>query len=133
MIVVKHKHPKNGTEEAGLPACPGFLRSQIKGLLGNILFGATMPLHRPPPVTLTFVALRGVQVVYHLEPAGKPVANWQPVSVETTDATGNRTAINYGPNGNQVQWNGDEGTFTYPHGLWPDEPAWKLRLIMAQI
>jgi len=61
MIVVKLKHPKNGTEEAGLPACPGFLRSQIKGLLGNILFGATMPRHRPPPVTLTFGALRAAQ------------------------------------------------------------------------
>lgn len=67
MIVVKHKHPKNGTEEAGLPACPGFLRSQIKGLLGNILFGATMPLHRPPPVTLTFGALREQSFDPHLQ------------------------------------------------------------------
>jgi len=58
MIAVKLKHPKNGTEEAGLHACPGFLRSQIKGLSGNILFGATMPLHRQPTVTLTFGALR---------------------------------------------------------------------------
>ena len=75
---------------------------------------------------------KAVQVAYHVERAGKPVANWQPVSVETTDATGNRTAMNYGPNGNQVQWNGDEGTFTYQYGLWPDEPAWKVRMEMTQ-
>jgi hypothetical protein len=75
---------------------------------------------------------KGVQVAFHVERAGKRVTNWQPVSVETTDATGNRTLINYGPNGNQVQWNGDEGTFTYQYGLWPDEPAWKLRMEMTQ-
>jgi stress response protein SCP2 len=76
---------------------------------------------------------KGVQVAFHIERAGKQVTNWAPVSVETTDATGNRTAINYGPNsGNQVQWNGDEGTFTYQYGLWPNEPAWKLRMEMTQ-
>ena len=76
---------------------------------------------------------KGVQVAYHVESNGKPVTNWTPASVETTDATGNRTAINYGPNGgNQVQWNGDEGAFTYQYGLWPDEPAWKLRMEFTQ-
>jgi hypothetical protein len=75
---------------------------------------------------------KGVQVAFHIERAGKQVTNWTPVSVETTDATGNRTAVNYGPNGNQVQWNGDEGTFTYQYGLWPDEPAWKVRMEMTQ-
>ena len=75
---------------------------------------------------------KGVQVAFHVERAGKPVTNWRPVSVETTDATGNRTVINYGPDGNPVQWNGDEGTFTYQYGLWPDEPAWKLRMEFTQ-
>ena len=76
---------------------------------------------------------KGVQVTFHAERAGKPVTNWQLASVEFTDATGNRTGINSWPKGGgQVQWNGDEGTFTYPYGLWPDEPAWKLRLVMAQ-
>jgi hypothetical protein len=75
---------------------------------------------------------KGVQVAFHVERAGKPVTNWAPVSVETTDATGNRTAISYGPNGNQAQWHGDEATFTYQNGLWPDEPAWKLRMEMTQ-
>jgi hypothetical protein len=76
---------------------------------------------------------KGVQVTFHAERAGKRVTNWQPTSVEITDATGNRSAINsWAKGGGQVQWNGDEGTFTYPYGLWPDEPAWKLRLVMAQ-
>ena len=75
---------------------------------------------------------KGAQVAFHVERAGKQATNWTPVSVETTDATGNRTAVNYGPNGNQVQWNGDEGTFTYQYGLWPDEPAWKVRMEVTQ-
>jgi hypothetical protein len=76
---------------------------------------------------------KGVQVTFHAERAGKRVTNWQLASVEITDATGNRTAINSWPKGvGQVQWNGDEGAFTYPYGLWPDEPAWKLRLEMTQ-
>ncbi len=76
---------------------------------------------------------KGVQVAFQVERAGNRVTNWVPASLETTDATGNRTAINYGPNGgNQVQWNGDEATFTYQYGLWPDEPAWKLHMEFTQ-
>ena len=75
---------------------------------------------------------KGVQVAYRVERNGKPVMNWQPVSVETTDATGNQIFTGYGPNGNQAQWNGEEATFTYQYGLWPDEPAWKVRLQMTQ-
>ncbi|HEX5398420.1 MAG TPA: hypothetical protein VFY06_05160 [Verrucomicrobiae bacterium] len=76
---------------------------------------------------------KGIQVSYRVERDGKPVRNWTPMSLETTDATGNRTLISYGANGgNQVQWKGDEGTLTCPNGLWPDEPAWKLRVQMTQ-
>ncbi|HEX5398421.1 MAG TPA: hypothetical protein VFY06_05165 [Verrucomicrobiae bacterium] len=76
---------------------------------------------------------KGVQLTFHAERAGKPVTSWQLASVEITDATGNRTGINSWAKGaSPVQWNGDEGTFTYPNGLWPDEPAWKLRLEMTQ-
>jgi hypothetical protein len=99
--------------------------------LTKLVAGADMPYQRSqdnPDDAMN----KGVQAVFHVERAGKRVTNWTPVSVETTDATGNRTAINYGPNGNQVQWNGDEGAFTYQYGLWPDEPAWKLRMEMTQ-
>jgi hypothetical protein len=100
--------------------------------LTKLIAGADMPYQRnqdDPDDAMN----KGVQVAYHVERAGKPVTTWRPASVETTDATGNRTAINYAPGGNQVQWNGDEGTFTYQYGLWPDEPAWKLRLEMTQM
>jgi hypothetical protein len=99
--------------------------------LTKLVAGAEMPYQRnqdDPDDAIN----KGVQVVFHVERAGKRVTNWQPASVETTDPTGNRTAINYAPNGNQVRWSGDEGAFTYQYGLWPGEPAWKVRLELAQ-
>jgi hypothetical protein len=71
---------------------------------------------------------KGVQVAFHIERAGKPVTTWSPVSVETADATGNRASAGSGP----VQWKDNEGTFTYQYGLWPDEPAWKLKFEFSQ-
>ena len=73
-------------------------------------------------------ANKGVQAVFHVERNGKPVSNWQPVSVETTDATGNH--VNGGINQNNWQDNND--TVTYQYGLWPDEPAWKLKFEFSQ-
>ena len=70
---------------------------------------------------------KGVAATYHVERNGKPVTNWQPVSVETTDATGNH--VNGWCN---TQWNGDEGATTYQWGLWPDESAWKIRFEFSQ-
>jgi hypothetical protein len=99
--------------------------------LTKLVSGAAMPYARNqdnPDDAMN----KGVQVAYHVERAGKPVMNWQPVSVETTDATGNQIFTGYGPNGNPAQWNGEEATFTYQYGLWPDEPAWKVRVEMTQ-
>jgi hypothetical protein len=73
-------------------------------------------------------ANKGVQAVFHVERNGKPVSNWQPVSVETTDVTGNH--VNGGITQNNWQDNND--TVTYQYGLWPDEPAWKLRAEFSQ-
>jgi hypothetical protein len=70
---------------------------------------------------------KGVAATYRVERNGKPVTNWQSVSVETTDATGNH--VNGWCN---TQWNGDEGVTTYQWGLWPDEPAWKIRFEFSQ-
>ena len=75
---------------------------------------------------------KAVQVSFRLERSGKAASNWAPVSLETTDATGNRASVNYGNNGNQARWQGDEGTITYQYGLWPSETAWKLRMEMTQ-
>ncbi len=100
--------------------------------LTKLVSGAAMPYTRNqdnPDDAMN----KGVEVVYRAESAGKPVTSWTPASLEISDATGNRTAINYGPNGGMpVKWNGDEGTLTYQTGLWPDEPAWKLRVQMTQ-
>ena len=100
--------------------------------LTKLVSGADMPYKRNrdnPDDALN----KGVQVAFRVERSGKTVTNWQPVSVRTTDATGNRTGIDYGViGGSPVQWNGDEGTLTIGGGLWPDEPAWKLRIRMTQ-
>ena len=64
--------------------------------LTKLVSGADMPYTRNqdnPDDAMN----KGVQVAYHVERGGKPVTNWAPASVEITDATGNRTAINYGP------------------------------------
>ncbi len=108
--------------------------------LTKLVSGANLPYQRVQDDP-DDVINKGVQVAYRVERGGKPVTNWQPASVEITDATGNRTAINYGPNGNQAQWSGDEATLTLQYGLWPDEPAcglwpdepaWKLRMEFTQ-
>jgi len=72
-------------------------------------------------------ANKGVQMTYHVERNGKAVSNWQPMSVETTDATGNHVS-----GWANTQWNGDEGVTTYQWGLWSDEPAWKVRAEFSQ-
>jgi hypothetical protein len=73
-------------------------------------------------------AAKSVQAIFHVERNGKPVTNWQPVSVETTDATGNH--VNGGIQQNNWQDNND--TVTYQYGLWPDEPAWKVKFEFSQ-
>ena len=52
------QHPKNGTEEAGLPSRPGFLRSQMENRSGNTDFGRNNPSRLQARVTLAFGSLR---------------------------------------------------------------------------
>jgi hypothetical protein len=101
--------------------------------LTKLVFGADTPYQRnqdnaDDPVN------KGVQAVYHVERDGKPVSNWEPVSVETTDATGNQTSWNWTPNSGVpgTQWSDNEGSMTYQYGLWPDEPAWKVKFEFSQ-
>ena len=99
--------------------------------LTKLLAGAALPYQRVQDDP-DDVINKGAQVAFRVERGGKPVTDWEPVSVETTDATGNRTAINYGAGNNQSKWNGGEATLTLQNGLWPDEPAWKVRMEMTQ-
>lgn len=71
---------------------------------------------------------KGVQATFHVERNGKPATNWEPVSVQTSDATSNRVSGWVMNN----QWNGNDDTVAYQYGLWPDEPAWKIRLEFSQ-
>ncbi|HZF01395.1 MAG TPA: hypothetical protein VE344_05805 [Methylomirabilota bacterium] len=95
--------------------------------LTKLAAGAAMPYTRnndDPDDAMN----KGVQATFNVERNGKPVTNWQPVSVETSDATGNH--VNGYVSGNQ--WNGNDDVATYQYGLWPDEPAWKLRFEFSQ-
>src|SRR5581483_2432933 len=75
---------------------------------------------------------KSVTATFHVERGGKPVSNWLPVSVETSDGTGNQVTgwsqtFNNG-NGNESQsWDNGDGTMTYQYGLWAEEP-WKIKL-----
>ena len=95
--------------------------------LTKLVAGADMPYQRIQD-DADDPANKGVQAVFHVERSGKPVSNWQPVSVETSDATGNHV------NGSvsQNNWQGNEDTAIHQYGLWPDEPAWKLRFEFSQ-
>jgi hypothetical protein len=71
---------------------------------------------------------KGVQATFNVSRNGRPVTNWQPVSVETSDATGNH--VSGWISGNQ--WQNDEDAATYQFGLWPDESAWKVKVEFSQ-
>jgi len=72
-------------------------------------------------------ANKGVQAAFNVSRNGKPVANWQPVSIETSDATGNHVSGMA-----NSQWQGNDGVTTYQWGLWADEPAWKIKFEFSQ-
>jgi hypothetical protein len=101
--------------------------NDVSVTLTKLVAGADMPYQRNQD-DAEDAANKGVQAVFHVERNGKPVSNWQPVSVETSDATGNH--VNGGISQNNWQDNND--TVTYQYGLWPDEPAWKLKFEFSQ-
>jgi hypothetical protein len=65
-----------------------------------------------------------VQIDFDAQQKGQSVTNWRPVQVETTDATGNYVKGWINPN----YQNGQASGYFYQPGLWPNEPAWKVRL-----
>ena len=73
---------------------------------------------------------KAVLAAFHTEQKGVVITNWQPTRIETSDATGNHVYNNSWSNGHDD--NGD-ATMTYQWGLWPDEPAWKLRVEMSRV
>ncbi len=67
---------------------------------------------------------QGVLTAFHIEQNGQYVTNWQPVSIETSDATGNHL-LSGAANNRREKW---EAVMITGGKLWPDEPAWKLRV-----
>jgi len=93
----------------------------------KLVAGAQMPYNRgdtDPDDAMN----KGVQATFHSERNGNPVTNWEPVSVTTTDGTGNQVGGNVAKN----DWQDVNDTVTYQYGLWQDEPAWKMRMEFSQ-
>jgi hypothetical protein len=65
-----------------------------------------------------------VQLDLDVQQKGQSATNWRPVQVETTDATGNYIKGWV----NDYRQNGEKDGYFYQPGLWPNEPAWKVRL-----
>jgi hypothetical protein len=96
--------------------------------LTKLVFGADANVNRDQDDSDDPVN-KGVEATFNVSQNGKPVTNWQPVSIETTDATGNHTTGWV----NQNQWQGNDDVVSYQFGLWSDEPAWKLRVEFSEI
>ena len=95
--------------------------------LTKLVAGAAMPYQRNND-DADDAMNKGVQATFQVQRNGKPVTDWEPVSVETSDATGNHVSGWMAGN----NWNGNDDVATYQYGLWPDEPAWKVRLEFSQ-
>jgi hypothetical protein len=95
--------------------------------LTKLVAGATMPYQRDND-DVDDAANKGVQATFHAERSGNAVTNWEPVSVETSDATGNHVGGGVEKN----DWQDNDDTVVYQYGLWPDEAAWKLRVEFSQ-
>jgi len=89
----------------------------------------------PPPLTqasgnalfklATMERIAASQVaVFRAVEQGRPTAEWEPVGIVTSDATGNATT-SYPRRGARDSW-------LWPTGLCPHEPAWKLRTTFAR-
>jgi hypothetical protein len=94
--------------------------------LDRLEFGAKMPYARNPK-TQNDPMNKAVLAAFQIQQNGKTATNWQPAQVVTSDATGNRT-IGWC----NSHWENDEEVTLYQYGLWPDEPAWKLRVEMSR-
>ena len=75
---------------------------------------------------------KSVRLAFHMVQNGSDATNWQPVAVETSDATGNQVGMySWGTGSDRGDTNND-ATINYQWGLWPSEPAWKLRVEMSR-
>jgi hypothetical protein len=92
--------------------------------LTKLVADAQSPYNRGSGVPRNDPMNKCVQLDFDIQQKGQAVTNWRPVRVDTSDAAGNhvRGWIN------DFRQNGQKVGYFYQSGLWPDEPAWKLRL-----
>ncbi len=95
--------------------------------LTKLVAGAAMPYQRDQDDS-DDAANKGVQATFQTERNGNSATNWEPVSVVTSDATGNHVGGGVAKN----DWQDGNDTVLYQYGLWPDEAAWKLRVEFSQ-
>lgn len=100
--------------------------------LTDFFASAPTPRHGSSEASLNDPANQCVRLDFSVKQNGQSVTNWLPRLVETSDATGNhvRGVISkYPQHGiyDNLRLGMTEGYF-YRTGLWPSEPAWKVRL-----
>lgn len=96
--------------------------------LKKLVAGAKMPYNRGDGEDDDAIN-KGVSATFNVQIDGTNANMWAPVSFETTDATGNHVnAMVYPQQTQQIQVQSNDVTATFQYGLWPDEPAWKMRV-----
>lgn len=77
-----------------------------------------------------------VRLHFDIRQNGEPTTNWAAWPVRTSDAAGNQVrGLIYGYPASGVFYkplNGTNDGYFYQPGLWPDEPAWKVRLELSR-
>jgi len=92
--------------------------------LNKLVAGAQLPYNRGNGVPKNDSYNKGVQLDFDIQQNGQTATNWSPVRVVTSDAAGNSLQVRINPN----YQNGQSSGYFCQQGLWPDEPAWKLRV-----
>lgn len=99
--------------------------------LTNFVVGAPLPHRRGNDLPLNDPVNQCVRLGFDLKQNGQSVTNWRPWLVETSDATGNHirgVVSDYPQDGFYDLPRGRIEGYFYRPGLWPREPAWKVRL-----
>ena len=96
----------------------------LTATLTKLVAGAPLPYSRGNGVPKNDSYNKGVQLDLDIQQNGHSATNWSPVRVVTSDAAGNSLQGWINPN----YQNGQSSGYFYQQGLWPDEPAWKLRV-----
>jgi hypothetical protein len=92
--------------------------------LTKFVAGAQSPYNRGNGISKNDAMNKGVQIDFDVQQKNQAATNWRPVQVQTSDATGNNVTGWI----NDYRQNGEKNGYFYQPGLWPDEPAWKVRI-----